>query len=152
MEGQPVNVEKARADAMVWISADLCCFMFLLFDLPRYVLWYSITVILSGSRNVTCGRGRYNVQDGITVNYCCLNYCILTVCSKMLVRIGWLQMFDAGKTRMIGLPYGEKLWQYVKPFSSDTGMLRTDGQTDRIAMSISRVSVLSLTRDKNKPS
>jgi len=30
-------------------------------------------------------------------------------------------MFDAGKTRMIGLPYGEKLWRYVKPFSSDTG-------------------------------
>ena len=31
-------------------------------------------------------------------------------------------MFDADKTRMIGLPYGEKkLWQYyVKPFSSDT--------------------------------
>jgi len=25
-------------------------------------------------------------------------------------------MFDAGKTRMIGLPYGEKK-QYVKPFS-----------------------------------
>jgi len=40
-------------------------------------------------------------------------------------------MFDAGKTRMIGLPYGEKLWQYVKPFSSNTGTLRTDGQTER---------------------
>jgi len=25
--------------------------------------------------------------------------------------------FDARKTRMIGLPSGEKLWQYVKPFS-----------------------------------
>jgi len=40
-------------------------------------------------------------------------------------------MFDAGKTRMIGLLYGEKtvtycmvkkLWRYVNPFSSDTGM------------------------------
>jgi len=32
---------------------------------------------------------------------------------------------------MIGLPYGEKkLSQYVKPFSSDTGTLRTDRQTD----------------------
>jgi len=49
----------------------------------------------------------------------------------------------------------KKLWQYVKPFLSDTGALRTDGrtdrrtdrQTDRIAISISRVSVL--TRDKN---
>jgi len=53
---------------------------------------------------------------------------------------------------MIGLPYGEKkLWPYVKPFSSDTGTLRTDGRTDgrtgRFAISISRVSVL--TRDKN---
>jgi len=27
-------------------------------------------------------------------------------------------MFDADKTRMIGLPYGGKQWQYVKPFSS----------------------------------
>jgi len=57
---------------------------------------------------------------------------------------------------MIGLPYGEKkLWRYVKPFSSDTGTLRTDGRadwrTDRqtgiFAISISRVSML--TRDKN---
>jgi len=40
-------------------------------------------------------------------------------------------MFDAGKTRMIGLPYGEKkLWRYVKTFSSDTGTLRTDGRTE----------------------
>jgi len=27
-----------------------------------------------------------------------------------------VKMFDAGKTRMIGLSYGEKLWRYVKPF------------------------------------
>ena len=58
---------------------------------------------------------------------------------------------------MIGLQYGVKTVTvgYVKPFSSDTGALRqtdrqtdgrTDGQTDRIAISISRVSVL--TRDK----
>ena len=44
-----------------------------------------------------------------------------------------MKMFDAGKTRMIGRPYdtAKKLRQYVKPFSSDTGALRTDGQTDR---------------------
>ena len=37
-------------------------------------------------------------------------------------RQDFVKMFDAGKTRMIGLPYGEKkLWRYVKPFSSDTG-------------------------------
>ena len=46
-------------------------------------------------------------------------------------RRNFRKMFDAGKTRMIALPYGEKLWQYVKPFSSDTGAFRTDRQTDR---------------------
>jgi len=62
-------------------------------------------------------------------------------------------MFDADtKTRMIGLPYGVKTDNnYVKPFSSNTGTLRTDRQTDGqtvgIAISISRLSVL--TRDKN---
>jgi len=41
-------------------------------------------------------------------------------------------MFDAGKTRMIGLPYGEKkLWRYVKPFSSNIGTLRTDRETNK---------------------
>ena len=42
-----------------------------------------------------------------------------------------MNMSDAVKTRMIGLPYGEKkLCQYVKPFSTDNGTLRTDRQTD----------------------
>jgi len=31
---------------------------------------------------------------------------------------------------MIGLRMLKKLWQYVKPFSSNTGTLQTDGQTD----------------------
>ena len=58
-------------------------------------------------------------------------------------------MFDADKTRMIGLPYGEKNYDdMLRPFSSDTGTSRTDGQTGRIAISISRVSVQ--TRDKNE--
>ena len=41
-------------------------------------------------------------------------------------------MFDAGKTRMIGLPYGEKNYDdnYVEPFSYNTSVSRTDGQTD----------------------
>ena len=47
----------------------------------------------------------------------------------------------------------EKLWRYVKPFSYNTSVSRTDGQTDgqtdRIAISISRVSSNMLTRDKN---
>jgi len=37
-------------------------------------------------------------------------------------------MFDAGKTRMIGLCRVKKLSQYVKPLSSDTGTSWTDGQ------------------------
>ena len=57
-----------------------------------------------------------------------------------------MKMFDAGKTRMIGLLYREKNYDnrpMFKQFSSDIGTLRTD----RFAISISRVSVL--TRDKN---
>ena len=42
-----------------------------------------------------------------------------------------MKMFDAGRTKIIGLPYGEKNYDdYVKPFSSDTGRSRTDRQTD----------------------
>ena len=52
----------------------------------------------------------------------------------------------------------EKLWRYVKPFSYNTSVSRTDGQTDgqtdrrtdRITISISRVSSSMLTRDKNE--
>ena len=47
-----------------------------------------------------------------------------------------MKVFDGDKTRMIGLPYGEKNYDhnyYVKPFSSDTGTLRTDGRTNRHA-------------------
>jgi len=47
----------------------------------------------------------------------------------------------------------EKLWWYVKPFSYNTSVSRTDrqtdGQTDRITISISRVSSSMLTHDKN---
>jgi len=55
-------------------------------------------------------------------------------------------MFDADKTRMIGLPYGEKNYDdmlsrfYLIPKRHG----QTDGQTDRFAISISRVSVLTL--------
>jgi len=53
-------------------------------------------------------------------------------------------MFDADKNRMIGLPYSEINYDdNVKPFSSNTGTSRTDRQTDRFAISISRVSVVS---------
>jgi len=60
-----------------------------------------------------------------------------------------VKMFDAGKTRMIGLPYGEKncdnMLSHFQLILERYG--QTDRQTDRIAISVSRVSVL--TRDKN---
>ena len=52
-----------------------------------------------------------------------------------------MKMFDAGKTRMIGLPYGEKNYDdmlsrfHLIPERHG----QTDGQTDRFAISISRV-------------
>jgi len=61
-----------------------------------------------------------------------------------------VKMFDAGKTRMIGLPYSEK--------NGDDMLSRfhliperygqTDGRTDRFTISISCVSMLM--RDKNQ--
>ena len=54
----------------------------------------------------------------------------------MLIKLEWL-----------GYGTVKKVWPYVKPFLSDTGTLRTDGRTDRFAISVSRVSML--TRDKN---
>ena len=58
-------------------------------------------------------------------------------------------MFDAGKTRMIGLPYGEKNYDdMLSRFHLIPERFgRTDRQTERFAISISRVSML--TRDKN---
>jgi len=63
-----------------------------------------------------------------------------------------VKMFDAGKTRMIGLPYNEKncddmlsRFHLILERYGRTDR-QTDGQTDRFAISISRVSVL--TRDK----
>ena len=49
-------------------------------------------------------------------------------------------MFDAGKTRMIVLPYGEKNCDNM--LSHFHLIPERYGQTDRIAISISRVSVL----------
>jgi len=64
-------------------------------------------------------------------------------------------MFDAGKTRMIGLPYGEKNYDdmlsrfHTIPACHGQTDGLMDGRTDRIAISISRVSISVLTRDKN---
>jgi len=57
-------------------------------------------------------------------------------------------MFDAGKTRMIGLPYGKKNYDdMLSRFHLIPERYgRTDRQTD-LLLSISRVSVL--TRDKH---
>ena len=54
-------------------------------------------------------------------------------------------MFDAGKTRLIGLPYGEK--NYDDMLSRFHLIPERYGQTDGFTISISRVSML--TRDKN---
>ena len=55
-----------------------------------------------------------------------------------------MKMFYSGKTRMIGLPYGEKNCDIM--LSRFHPIPERYGQKDRIATSISRVSVL--TRDK----
>ena len=55
-------------------------------------------------------------------------------------------MIDSGKTRMIVLPYGEK--NYDDMLSRFHPIPGRYGRTDRIATSISRVSVL--TRDKKR--
>ena len=56
------------------------------------------------------------------------------------------------KLEGLGYPMVKKPRRYVKPFSSDTGTLRMDGQTDgwtdRNPISISRVSMLM--RGKNR--
>ena len=61
-----------------------------------------------------------------------------------------MKVFDADKTRMIGLLYGEKNYDNMLSrfhlIPERHG--QTDGQTDSIAISISRVSVLTL--DKNR--
>jgi len=57
-------------------------------------------------------------------------------------------MFDAGKTRMIGLPYGKKYDDMLSRFHLIPERYgQTDRRTDRFAIPISRVSML--TRDKN---
>ena len=62
-----------------------------------------------------------------------------------------MKVFDAGKTRMIGLPYGEKKTMTIIMLSRFHTIPACHGQTDRrtdgIAISISRVIVQK--RDKN---
>ena len=60
-----------------------------------------------------------------------------------------MKKFDADKTRMIGLPYGEKNYNDMlsrfHPISERNGRTdrQTDRQTDRFAISISRVTMLT---------
>ena len=64
-----------------------------------------------------------------------------------------MKVFDADKNRMIGLPYSEKNYDdmlsrfHLIPERNGQTVERTDRRTDRFAISISRVSML--TRDKN---
>jgi len=57
------------------------------------------------------------------------------------------KLFDINKTRMIGLPWCEKNYNKIHFNTIQEHNGRTDRRTDRIAISISRVS--TLTRDKN---
>ena len=68
-------------------------------------------------------------------------------------RRNFVKISDAGKTRMIGLPYDEKtmticyaVFIWYRNVTHKRTDRRTDGRTDRFAISISRVSML--TRDK----
>ena len=67
-----------------------------------------------------------------------------------------MKMFDASKTRMIGLPCGVKNYDdmlsrlHLIPERYGRTDRQTDRQTERYAISISRVSML--TRDKNQNS
>jgi len=57
-----------------------------------------------------------------------------------------VKMFDAGKTRMIVLPYGEKKYDdmlspfYLIPERHGQTERQTDGETERISISLSRVA------------
>jgi len=65
-----------------------------------------------------------------------------------VTRPNFVKIFDAGKTRIIELPYGEKtvtIYEAVFIWYRNV----TDRRTDRFAIPISRVSML--TRDKNHP-
>jgi len=59
----------------------------------------------------------------------------------MLVKLEWF-----------GYRMMKKLWRYIKPFSSDTGTLRTDGLTDRqiCYINIAHQHTALLTRDKKR--
>ena len=66
-----------------------------------------------------------------------------------------MKMFDAGKIRIIGLPYCEKNCDdmlsrfHLIPERYGQADGRTDKRTDRFAISISRINML--TRDKKDP-
>ena len=57
-----------------------------------------------------------------------------------------MKMFDADKTRMIGLPYGEKNYDdiLIRFHLIPKRHGRTDGETDRIAISIKTTSSLAV--------
>ena len=61
-----------------------------------------------------------------------------------------MNMFDAGKTRMIGLPYGERNYDdMLSRFHTISACYgQTDGQTDRQTKLLYQYRVL--TRDKNE--
>ena len=59
------------------------------------------------------------------------------------------KMFSTRKLERLGYHTLKKVWWYLKPFRYNTGTWQTDGRTDRIAISILRVSIAVLTGDEN---
>jgi len=119
-------------------------------DIQRQAMAWPWNLGLGSFKVIENGAVRQTMYDFLLVRHC--NYSSLVLLARYSALLvenreifiphqylappqGWphrnfMKMFDADKTRMIGLPYGEKLWQYVKPFSSDTGTSRTDRQTE----------------------
>ena len=78
-------------------------------------------------------KSRLKVTQGHWTQNHRVDHTWLTI-SRVIWRwiISWpfVKMFDAGKTRMIGLQYGEKTMT-IRLSRYSTGTLRTDGRTDR---------------------
>ena len=66
--------------------------------------------------------------------------CIISAIKRDIGRKSWFFLYPlhskqchpvwCGKTRMVGVPDGEKRRGYIQPFRQNTGVWQTDGQTD----------------------
>jgi len=136
---------------------------------------YSNAVTLKSRLEVTKGYGKwyhlkawYSFLFVFHSNYGAILYCLRHLArywSKISRSLyptcishpfrGWphqyfATMFELIKLEWLGYRVVKKLWQYVKPFRRNTGTWWTDGQTNRIPISISCVSNSVLTRDNKR--